>query len=49
VVWPYVELYVNDHTVGLGAEGARALGVLEQTARDAGVIPAGLPPLRVVA
>jgi len=49
VIWPYVELYVNDHTVELGAEGARALGVLEQTARDAGVIPAGLPPLRVVA
>jgi 5,8-dihydroxy-2-naphthoate synthase len=49
VIWPYVELYVNDYTVDLGTEGARALSVLERTARDAGVIPAGLPPLRIVA
>ncbi len=49
VIWPYVELYVNEHTVDLGSEGARALTVLEQTAREAGVVPAGLPPIRVVA
>jgi 1,4-dihydroxy-6-naphthoate synthase len=49
VIWPYVELYVNDHTVSLGEEGARALTVLEHTARAAGVIPGGLPPLRIVA
>ena len=49
VIWPYVELYVNEHTVDLGSEGARALTVLERTAREAGVVPAGLPPIRVVA
>ena len=25
VIWPYVELYVNDYTIDLGTEGARAL------------------------
>jgi 1,4-dihydroxy-6-naphthoate synthase len=49
VIWPYVELYVNDHTVDLGPEGARALRVLERTARSAGVLPAGLPAIRVIA
>jgi 1,4-dihydroxy-6-naphthoate synthase len=49
VIWPYVELYVNEHTVDLGSEGARALTVLERTAREAGVVPAGLPPIRVIA
>ena len=49
VIWPYVELYVNDHTVELGAEGARALDVLERTAREAGIVPPGLPPLRIIA
>jgi 1,4-dihydroxy-6-naphthoate synthase len=49
VIWPYVELYVNGHTLDLGAEGARALTVLERTARAAGVIPAGLSQLRIVA
>jgi 1,4-dihydroxy-6-naphthoate synthase len=48
VIWPYVELYVNDHTVSLGDEGARALDVLEETARAAGVVPDGLPPIRIV-
>jgi len=48
VIWPYVALYVNDHTVALGEEGARALRVLEQTARTAGVVPDGLPPIRIV-
>ncbi|MDX6547131.1 MAG: 1,4-dihydroxy-6-naphthoate synthase [Gaiellales bacterium] len=49
VIWPYVELYVSDHTVDLGPEGARALAVLERTARSAGVLPAGLPAIRIVA
>jgi 1,4-dihydroxy-6-naphthoate synthase len=48
VIWPYVELYVNPHTVKLGADGARAIDVMERTAREAGVIPDGLPPLRSV-
>ena len=49
VIWPYVGLYVNDHTVDLGEEGARALEVLQHTAREAGIIPDGLPELRIVA
>jgi len=48
VIWPYVALYVNDHTVSLGDEGARALEVLEETARAAGIVPDGLPPIRIV-
>jgi 1,4-dihydroxy-6-naphthoate synthase len=48
VIWPYVELYVNDHTVDLGPEGARALRVLEQTGRAAGLFARELPPLTVV-
>jgi 5,8-dihydroxy-2-naphthoate synthase len=48
VIWPYVELYVNDHTVDLGPEGARALRVLEQTGRAAGLFAGELPPLTVV-
>ena len=48
VIWPYVELYVNDHTVDLGAEGARALAVLERTGRAAGLFAGDLPPLTVV-
>jgi 1,4-dihydroxy-6-naphthoate synthase len=48
VIWPYVELYVNDHTVDLGPEGGRALAVLEQTGRAAGLFAGDLPPLTVV-
>jgi 1,4-dihydroxy-6-naphthoate synthase len=48
VIWPYVELYVNDHTVDLGPEGARALTVLESTGRTAGLFAGDLPPLTVV-
>ena len=48
VIWPYVELYVNDHTVDLGPEGARALVVLERTGRAAGLFAGDLPPLAVV-
>lgn len=49
VIWPYVDLYVNDHTVDLGEDGVRALRVLERTGREGGVLPAGLPRLRVLA
>ena len=42
-------LYVTEHTVDLGEEGARALQVLEQTGREAGALPDGLPRLRVLA
>jgi 1,4-dihydroxy-6-naphthoate synthase len=48
VIWPYVELYVNDHTVDLGPEGARALAVLERTGRAAWLFAGDLPPLAVV-
>ena len=48
VIWPYVALYVNDHTVDLGDDGRRALEVLERTANAAGVVPDGLPPLSFV-
>jgi 1,4-dihydroxy-6-naphthoate synthase len=48
VIWPYVELYVNDHTVDLGPEGARALAVLERTGHAAGLFAGDLPPLTVV-
>jgi 1,4-dihydroxy-6-naphthoate synthase len=49
VIWPYVALYVTEHTVDLGDEGARALQVLERTGREAAALPEGLPPLRVLA
>jgi 1,4-dihydroxy-6-naphthoate synthase len=41
VIWPYVELYVNDHTVDMGDDGLRALQTLERRARDAGLLAAG--------
>jgi 1,4-dihydroxy-6-naphthoate synthase len=47
VIWPYVELYVNGHTVDLGDDGERALRVLERTGREGGVLPPGLPKLVV--
>jgi 1,4-dihydroxy-6-naphthoate synthase len=49
VIWPYVELYVTDHTVELGEDGVRALRMLEQTGRAAGALPDELPQLRVLA
>ncbi len=48
VIWPYVELYVNDHTFDLGAEGERSLRTLERAGIDAGVIPAERPLLQIV-
>jgi 1,4-dihydroxy-6-naphthoate synthase len=49
VIWPYVALYVTEHTLDLGEEGARALRVLEATGREAAALPDGLPRLRVLA
>jgi 1,4-dihydroxy-6-naphthoate synthase len=48
VIWPYVELYVNDHTVDLGDEGRRALGALEATARRAGALGEVPAQLRIL-
>jgi 1,4-dihydroxy-6-naphthoate synthase len=48
VIWPYVDLYVTDHTVDLGGDGAAALATLERTAAAAGALPEGTPPLRVL-
>jgi 1,4-dihydroxy-6-naphthoate synthase len=38
VIWPYVELYVNDHTVDMGEDGRRALETLERQAQSAGLL-----------
>lgn len=48
VIWPYVELYVTEHTVDLGEDGIRALETLERTAAAAGVLPEETAPLRVL-
>jgi 1,4-dihydroxy-6-naphthoate synthase len=48
VIWPYVKLYVNDHTVDLGDDGVRALETLERTARAADALPDGTPKLRIL-
>lgn len=48
VIWPYVELYVNEYTVDLGETGARALAVLERTAQAAGVTATSAAPISIV-
>jgi 1,4-dihydroxy-6-naphthoate synthase len=48
VIWPYVKLYVNDHTVDLGDDGIRALETLERTAGAAGALPDGTPKLQIL-
>jgi 1,4-dihydroxy-6-naphthoate synthase len=48
VIWPYVELYVTDHTIDLGEDGTRALATLETVARRAGVLDDVPAPLRVL-
>ena len=48
MIWPYVELYVNDHTVDFGAEGVRAIETLERTGEAAGVIDPDLTPVRIL-
>jgi 1,4-dihydroxy-6-naphthoate synthase len=48
VIWPYVDLYVTEHTVDLGSDGEAALRTLERTAARAGALPEGTPALRVL-
>jgi 1,4-dihydroxy-6-naphthoate synthase len=48
VIWPYVRLYVTDHTIDLGDDGERALATLDRTAAAAGAVPAGTPQLRIL-
>jgi 1,4-dihydroxy-6-naphthoate synthase len=48
VIWPYVELYVNDHTVDFGADGVRAIETLERTGEAAGVIDRNMTPVRIL-
>jgi predicted solute-binding protein len=48
VIWPYVELYVNEHTVDFGPEGVRAIETLERTGAAAGVIDPDLTPVRIL-
>ena len=47
VLLRHVELYVNDATVDLGAEGRRALATLERVARGAGLLPADARALEI--
>ncbi len=48
VIWPYVRLYVTEHTVDLGDDGERALRTLDRTAAAAGAVPPGTPQLRIL-
>jgi 1,4-dihydroxy-6-naphthoate synthase len=48
VIWPYVDLYVTDHTADLGEDGEGALRTLEGAAEAAGALPHGTPRLRVL-
>lgn len=48
VIWPYVRLYVTEHTVDLGDDGERALRTLDRTAAAAAAVPAGTPQLRIL-
>lgn len=45
VLMHHVELYVNERTSALGEDGARALGVLHERARLAGLLEADAEPL----
>jgi 1,4-dihydroxy-6-naphthoate synthase len=40
VMYRHIDLYVNDYSVDLGAEGKRAVNLLFDRARAAGLIPA---------
>lgn len=48
VIWPYVDLYVTQHTVDLGEDGERALLTLDREARAAGAIEGSRAPLRIL-
>jgi 1,4-dihydroxy-6-naphthoate synthase len=39
VMYQHIDLYVNEFSVDLGEEGRRAVEVLFERAKDAGVIP----------
>jgi 5,8-dihydroxy-2-naphthoate synthase len=39
VMYKHIDLYVNDYSVDLGADGRRAVEVLFDRARTAGIIP----------
>jgi 1,4-dihydroxy-6-naphthoate synthase len=47
VIWPYVELYVNDHTVDFGADGENAIATLEMQGARAGILAGGLRAVRI--
>jgi 1,4-dihydroxy-6-naphthoate synthase len=40
VMYQHIDLYVNEHSVDLGQDGRRAVQVLFERARSAGIIPA---------
>ena len=48
VIAPYLELYVNEHTVDLGEVGKNALLALEAKARATGAIAKDAPPLVIL-
>jgi 5,8-dihydroxy-2-naphthoate synthase len=48
VIWPYIDLYVNDYTSDLGEEGIHALKALERLASKAGVLEENSPALEIL-
>jgi 5,8-dihydroxy-2-naphthoate synthase len=48
VLWSHVDLYVNERTLDLGPEGARALAKLASIAVEAGALSPGSPVLEIV-
>ncbi len=48
VLWQHVELYVNPLTQDLGETGIMALRKMQTLAESSGVLPAGLPELRII-
>jgi 1,4-dihydroxy-6-naphthoate synthase len=48
VIWAHVDLYVNEQTVDLGDTGCAALAAMTRVAGDAGLLPDGTPPLRLL-
>ena len=40
VMYRHIDLYVNDYSVALGSEGTRAVEILFDRAKAAGIIPA---------
>ena len=48
VLWAHVDLYVNEHTLELGAEGRRALDTLSERARERGLVPPAAPRLEIL-